>query len=195
MKRVLLTFLLLISVIGCSKHDSNSPTKINLIISWFQGAEHAFIYRAIDKGYFKEKNIEVNVISSRGSKDVAKELDSGNADFGLISGDYLVISRHKGVPLKGLMTVYHDSPATIFSLKEKNILKPFDLVSKKVGVLIEKIFNMKREYNEKCGISKKDDSIGSRFSIPIPKGGTKKNVPPLNEMLQKYYKLRGWNNK
>lgn len=58
----------------------------------------------------------------------------------------------------------------------------------------ETLFNMKRDYNEKCGISKKDDSIGSRFSIPIPKGGTKKNIPPLKEMLQKYYKLRGWNN-
>ena len=58
----------------------------------------------------------------------------------------------------------------------------------------ETLFNMKRDYNEKCGISKKDDSIGSRFSIPIPRGGTKKNIPPLKELLQKYYKLRGWNN-
>lgn len=57
----------------------------------------------------------------------------------------------------------------------------------------ENLFNMKRDYNEKCGISKKDDSLGSRFSVPIPKGGTKKNVPPLKEMLQKYYELRGWN--
>ena len=57
----------------------------------------------------------------------------------------------------------------------------------------EKLFNMKRNYNEKCGITKKDDSIGSRFSIPIPKGGTKQNVPPLKEMLQQYYSLRGWN--
>lgn len=59
----------------------------------------------------------------------------------------------------------------------------------------ENLFNMKRKYNEKCGISKKDDSLSSRFSNPLSRGGTKKNVPPLKEMLQKYYKLRGWNNK
>jgi len=58
----------------------------------------------------------------------------------------------------------------------------------------ENLFNMKRDYNEKCGISKEDDSIGSRFSNPISKGGTKKNVPPLRNMLRGYYKLRGWNN-
>jgi aldehyde:ferredoxin oxidoreductase len=56
----------------------------------------------------------------------------------------------------------------------------------------ENLFNSKRKYNIKCGIAKKDDSIGTRFSIPIPKGGTKGNIPPLKEMLEKYYNLRGW---
>ena len=56
----------------------------------------------------------------------------------------------------------------------------------------ENLFNLKREYNIKCGITKKHDSIGSRFSIPITKGGTKSNIPPLKEMLERYYKLRGW---
>ncbi|MFX1569355.1 MAG: aldehyde ferredoxin oxidoreductase family protein [Promethearchaeota archaeon] len=56
----------------------------------------------------------------------------------------------------------------------------------------ENLFNLKRVYNIKCGMTKNHDSIGSRFSIPIPKGGTKGNIPPLKEMLKKYYKLRGW---
>ena len=56
----------------------------------------------------------------------------------------------------------------------------------------ENLFNMKRDYNIKCGITNKDDLLSDRFSVPIPKGGTKKNVPPLKEMLQKYYSLRGW---
>ncbi|MFW9899980.1 MAG: aldehyde ferredoxin oxidoreductase family protein [Candidatus Thorarchaeota archaeon] len=57
----------------------------------------------------------------------------------------------------------------------------------------ENLFNLKREYNIKCGIRKEDDSIGTRFSIPIPKGGTKGNIPPLKEMLERYYNIRGWN--
>jgi len=56
----------------------------------------------------------------------------------------------------------------------------------------ENLFNSKRKYNIKCGIAKKDDSIGTRFSNPIPKGGTKGNIPPLKEMLEKYYNLRSW---
>ena len=57
----------------------------------------------------------------------------------------------------------------------------------------ENLFNLKREYNISCGITKKDDSIGARFSKSIPKGGTKGNIPPLKKMLEKYYNIRGWN--
>ena len=56
----------------------------------------------------------------------------------------------------------------------------------------ELIFNIKRSYNMDCGITKDDDTFGSRFFTPIPKGGTKKNIPPLDELLPKYYELRGW---
>ncbi len=56
----------------------------------------------------------------------------------------------------------------------------------------ERIFNLKRKYNIDCGITKDDDTFGSRFFTPIPKGGTRKNVPPLKDLVPKYYKLRGW---
>lgn len=59
----------------------------------------------------------------------------------------------------------------------------------KVG---ERIFNLKRKFNIECGITKEDDTIGSRFFTPLKKGGTKQNIPPLDELLPKYYNLRGW---
>ena len=56
----------------------------------------------------------------------------------------------------------------------------------------ERIFNTKRAYNIDCGITKEDDKVGPRFLTPIPKGATRKNVPPINELLPIYYKIRGW---
>lgn len=57
----------------------------------------------------------------------------------------------------------------------------------------ERIFNLKRKFNIECGITKEDDTIGSRFFTLIKKGGTKQNVPPLGDLLPKYYNQRGWN--
>jgi len=58
----------------------------------------------------------------------------------------------------------------------------------------ERIFNMKRSYNLKCGTTKDDDTYGTRFLNPLDKGGTRKNVPPLEDLLKHYYELRGWDN-
>ncbi|NVM17256.1 MAG: aldehyde ferredoxin oxidoreductase family protein [Candidatus Lokiarchaeota archaeon] len=59
----------------------------------------------------------------------------------------------------------------------------------------QKIVSMKREFNVKCGISIKNDTYGSRFFSPLEKGGTRKNVPPLDDLLQSYYRKRNWNEK
>ncbi|MBN2153726.1 MAG: hypothetical protein JW839_19875, partial [Candidatus Lokiarchaeota archaeon] len=56
----------------------------------------------------------------------------------------------------------------------------------------ETIFNLKRSYNVKCGITRADDTVGSRFFTKIEKGGTKKNVPPIKKLLPRYYEFRGW---
>ena len=56
-----------------------------------------------------------------------------------------------------------------------------------------RIFNLKRLYNNRCGISNLDDNLPERF-LSEPKTGTnaKGNLPPLNKMLTDYYSFRGW---
>ena len=58
----------------------------------------------------------------------------------------------------------------------------------------ERIFNLKRMYNVRCGISRKDDTLPSRFLTLKHEGeGLTPNLPPLGELLSDYYKYRGWN--
>ncbi|NVM53778.1 MAG: aldehyde ferredoxin oxidoreductase family protein [Candidatus Helarchaeota archaeon] len=57
----------------------------------------------------------------------------------------------------------------------------------------ERIFNLKRMYGVRCGISKKDDTLPTRLAQePLPDGGATGRVPDLEKMLVAYYKLRGW---
>lgn len=57
----------------------------------------------------------------------------------------------------------------------------------------ERIFNLKRLYNNHLGISRKDDTLPGRFlTHKRGEGGTVKNLPPLNIMLSDYYELREW---
>lgn len=57
----------------------------------------------------------------------------------------------------------------------------------------ERIFNLKRLYNVRLGISRKDDTLPFRSLTfkRIGKGLTP-NLPPLGQMLSEYYDYRGW---
>lgn len=58
----------------------------------------------------------------------------------------------------------------------------------------ERIFNLKRLYNVRCGVSRKDDTLPPRFLTLKHTGeGLAPNLPPLGEMLGDYYEYRGWN--
>ncbi|MHA1489547.1 MAG: aldehyde ferredoxin oxidoreductase family protein [Promethearchaeota archaeon] len=57
----------------------------------------------------------------------------------------------------------------------------------------ERIFNLKRVYNNKCGITRKDDRIPPRLKFPLKKGVTKNKIVSIELMLEEYYKFRGWN--
>ena len=57
----------------------------------------------------------------------------------------------------------------------------------------ERIFNMKRLYNVRCGISRKDDTLPARMLTLKHMGeGLTPSLPPLGQMLSDYYEARGW---
>jgi len=56
----------------------------------------------------------------------------------------------------------------------------------------ERIFNLKRLYNVREGISRKDDTLPPRILNHPRGGGAGNNLPHLNKMLNDYYQIRGW---
>jgi len=57
----------------------------------------------------------------------------------------------------------------------------------------ERIFNIKRLFNLRCGIRRVDDTLPDRFlHEPLPEGGARGQVVKLEEMLSEYYQFRGW---
>ncbi len=71
---------------------------------------------------------------------------------------------------------------TGFGLDEKEFLK--------TG---ERIFNLKRMYNIRCGVTRKDDTLPPRF-LTLNRNDDKdiSELPPLGRMLDEYYKIKNW---
>jgi len=57
----------------------------------------------------------------------------------------------------------------------------------------ERIFNLKRLYSARLGISRKDDTLPPRMlGLPRPDGGAAGYLPNFGQMLNEYYVFRGW---
>jgi aldehyde:ferredoxin oxidoreductase len=56
----------------------------------------------------------------------------------------------------------------------------------------ERIFNLKRLYNLRCGVRSSDDALPPRMTTPLREGGAKGRTPDLERMLAEYYDFRGW---
>jgi aldehyde:ferredoxin oxidoreductase len=53
--------------------------------------------------------------------------------------------------------------------------------------------NLKRIFNIRCGITRKDDTLPTRLLMePRPEGGAAGYLPDLETMLAEYYEYRGW---
>ncbi len=56
----------------------------------------------------------------------------------------------------------------------------------------ERIFNLQRAFNNRFGITRHDDTLPKRVMTGVIGGPAEGFVPNLEEQLQEYYKLRGW---
>lgn len=76
-----------------------------------------------------------------------------------------------------------------------NAATGWDLSAEDIKVIGERLFNLKRMYNVKLGISRKDDTLPSRLLIhDRGTGASAGSIPHYSRILHDYYKYREWNN-
>lgn len=106
----------------------------DLVLDWYPNAVHAFIYDAIEKGYFAEEGLNVNILFPSNSNDAISLTAAGKADAGLYYQDDIIMAiANEDVPVKIIGSVVQEPLDLIASLSEKNITRPKDLEGKTLG--------------------------------------------------------------
>lgn len=102
-------------------------------LNWFPVGDHAAYWVALEKGYFKERGLEVTLENSKGSGDSIAKVDTGAADAGLADSAVVIASRARGTTIKVVGMIFDKTPLNIFSSKENPITSPKDLEGKTIG--------------------------------------------------------------
>ena len=139
MKRILSILLVCVLLLcGCSTNNNNGNSnelkELDVVLDWYPNALHAFMYVAIEKGYYEEEGLKVNIQFPSNSNDAISLVAAGQADIGLYYQQDVIQARTKqNVPVKSIGAVVQGPLNIVLSLKEKNITTAEDLVGKTIG--------------------------------------------------------------
>ncbi len=111
---------------------NNNNIKLKLALDWTPNINHIGFYVAKEKGFFKELNINVEIISPEADSykySPAKKIELNLADLALCPTESIISFRTKKKPFKlyALATIFQSDISAIAVVKSNNINSPKDL--------------------------------------------------------------------
>jgi NitT/TauT family transport system substrate-binding protein len=107
--------------------------EITMAMAYIPTVQFAHFYVADKKGYYVEEGINVT-FDYNFETDVVQRVAQGTGQFGLASGDSVLLARAQGLPIVTIATNSQTFPVVFFSKAEQNITTPEDLKGKTVGI-------------------------------------------------------------
>jgi len=131
MTRLMRLALVLVLVVAvAAPAAAQAPQKVVFALNWFAVGDHAAYWVALEKGYYREKGLEVELQNSKGSGDSIAKVDTGRADIGLADASVVVPRVAQGAKIKVVGAVFDNTPLNIWTRKDTGISKPKDLEGK-----------------------------------------------------------------
>src|SRR5947208_15665976 len=130
MKR-LAAVLAAVHVLAVTDAPVAQPTqKLVFALNWFAVGDHAAYWVALDKGYYKSRDLDVELQNSKGSGDSIAKVDTNRADVGLADAVVVIPRVAQGARIKIVGAVFDLTPLNIWTRKDTGIGKPNDLEGK-----------------------------------------------------------------
>ena len=133
---LLLVCAMLLCGCGASAGDNETSglKELDVVLDWYPNALHAFLYVAIEKGYYEEEGLKVNIRFPSNANDAISLVAAGQADIGLYYQQDVIQARaQQDVPVKSIGAVEQGPLNIVLSLEEKGITSAGDLVGKTIG--------------------------------------------------------------
>lgn len=109
--------------------------KVTVQLGWLVNSQHIGDVLARELGYQEEEGNVVEITAGGPNIDPVPLVASGQYDIGQQSSSpQIMLAASKGIPIKCFAVALQTHPFAYFSLKSAPILKPQDMIGKRVGV-------------------------------------------------------------
>jgi len=101
-------------------------------LKWYHQFQFAGYYAAQMKGFYRDENLDVDLIEGGVGRSPEKLVLDNQAEFGVLDGGDLLYNYLRGDPLIALAPIFQHSPYVIVTKKVDGILHPADLLGRSV---------------------------------------------------------------
>ena len=132
MKRSLSAVLLALAT-GLAATPAAAQQKLDFILNWVPGGDHAPYYYAKKLGWYAKEGIDLNLEPGKGSALATQKVGAGANPIGLADMGGVLVAKGKGADTVAVFNVYANSPQGMYWLKSSGIKGIKDFVGKKIG--------------------------------------------------------------
>lgn len=112
--------------------NATTLKNVRLQLKWKHQFQFAGYYAAIEKGFYKDAGLNVEIIEAQANETPFDAVSNGKAEFGTSTTDILV-ARSNGMKPVVLATIFQHSPHIVITMKKSEIHYVHDLVGKKIA--------------------------------------------------------------
>ena len=114
-------------IVAMAAGAADAADKVSLRLGWTYGGMFAPIYLGIDKGFFSDAGIDLDVREGKGSVPSATSVANGQDDFGYFDMAAAARLIDKGLPLKGIAQIRQKTGMCVISLEKSGLTQPKQL--------------------------------------------------------------------
>lgn len=113
--------------------QASADEKINFVLNWVPGGDHAPVYWAREQGWYSDAGIDLVIEDGTGSGASAKKVGVGRNQLGIADLPTALQARGKGADLVAVMNIYANSPYGLYWKKSSGIKTFDDLKGRSIG--------------------------------------------------------------
>ncbi|MFZ5945320.1 MAG: ABC transporter substrate-binding protein [Bacillota bacterium] len=136
MRRVMIYLFIVLMLLGttaCEKQEANKLQEVSIMLDWYPNAVHTFLYAGLEKGYFEEEGIDLEILMPAETNDPLRLAAAEKTTLAVSYQPQLVIARANDIPVVSVGSLVGHPLNTLMVRSGINIAVPKDLEGKTVG--------------------------------------------------------------